>query len=53
MAESFEYLDNILRDCAKDKVQKKSCRGIQQIREAGRRKKKPFFFLRKLLRKNT
>ena len=25
MAESFENLDNILRDQAKDKVQKKSC----------------------------
>ena len=42
MAESFEYLDNILRCWAKDKVQKKSCRGIEQIREAGRRKIKPF-----------
>jgi len=51
MAESFENLDNILRDCAKDKVQKKSCRGIQQIREAGRRKKKPFFFFKKMTQK--
>ena len=41
-AESFENLDNILRDCSKDKVQKKSCRGIEQVREAGRRKINPF-----------
>ena len=44
MAENFENLDNILRDWAKDKVQKKSCRGIKQAREAGRRKIKPFLF---------
>ena len=42
MAESFENLDNILRDWANDKVQKKSCRDIEQVREAGRRKIKPF-----------
>ena len=40
MAESFENLDNILPDWAKDKVQKKSCRGIEQVQEAGMRKKK-------------
>ena len=34
MAESFENLDTILRDWAKDKVQKKSCRGIEKVREA-------------------
>jgi len=34
MAENFNNLDNILRDWAKDKVQKKSCRGIEQVREA-------------------
>ena len=34
MAESFENLDNVLHDWAKDKVQKKSCRGIEQEREA-------------------
>ena len=34
--------DNILRDWAKDKVQKKSCRSIEQVREAGKRKIKPF-----------
>ena len=34
MAESFENLDNILRDWAKDKVQK----SLEQVREAGRRK---------------
>ena len=39
MAESFENLDNILRDWAKDKVQKSL---EQQVREAGRRKIKPF-----------
>jgi len=45
MAESFENLDSILRDWAKDKVQKKrSCRGIEQVQEAGRRKIKPFRF---------
>ena len=31
MAESFENLDNILRDWAKDKGQKKSCRGIENF----------------------
>ena len=30
--------DNILRDWAKDK----SCRSIEQVREAGKRKIKPF-----------
>jgi len=42
MEESFENLDNILRDWAKDKVQKTSCGGIEQVREAGRGKTKPF-----------
>ena len=42
MAESFENLDNILRDWANDKVAKKSCRGIEQVWEAERRKIKPF-----------
>ena len=42
MAESIENYDNILRDWTKDKVQKKSCRGIEQVREARRRKIKPF-----------
>ena len=42
MAESFENYDNILRDWTKDKVQKKSCRGIEQVREARRIKIKPF-----------
>ena len=32
MAESFEKLDNILGDLAKDRVQKKSFRGIEQVR---------------------
>ena len=44
MAESFENQDNILRDWAKDKVQKKSYLGIEQVREARKRirKIKPF-----------
>ena len=42
MAESFEKYDNILRDWAKDKAQKESCRGIEQVREAKKRKIKPF-----------
>ena len=41
MAESFENLDNILLGWAKDKL-KKSWRGIEQFREAGRRKIKQF-----------
>jgi len=44
MAESFENLDNILRDWGKDKLQKTPCRAIEQLREAGRRKIKPFLF---------
>ena len=42
MTQIFENYDNILRDWAKDKVQKKSCRGIEQVREARKRKIKPF-----------
>ena len=42
MTESFENLDNILRDSAKDKLQKKFCRDVEQDREARRRKIKPF-----------
>ena len=45
MEESFENLDNILqilRDWSKEKGQKRSCRGIEQIRKAGRGKIKPF-----------
>jgi len=34
MAESFENLDDILHDWAKDKNKKKYCRGIDQVREA-------------------
>ena len=40
MAERFENLDNILRDWAKDKVQKSG--GIEQVREDRKRKIKPF-----------
>ena len=42
MAKMFENLDNILRDLTKDKVQEKSRRGIEQVREARRRKIKSF-----------
>ena len=42
MAESFENKDNILRDWAKDKVQKEFCRGIELVVEARKRKTKPF-----------
>ena len=42
MVKGFENLDNTLRGWAKDKVQKKSCRGIEQVQEAERRKIKPF-----------
>ena len=41
MTESFENLANILRDWANDR----SCRGIEQVQEAGRRKQNPFLFL--------
>ena len=42
MAKSFDNLDIILRNWAKDKVQKKSCRGIEQVREARTRRINPF-----------
>ena len=42
MAESFENKDNILRDWAKGKVQKRFCRGIELVLEARKRKIKPF-----------
>jgi len=42
MAESFENLDNILREWAQENVEKRSCRGCEQVREAGRRKKTTF-----------
>ena len=42
MAKRFENLDNILRDWAKDKVQKSLCRGLEQVRETRKRKMKPF-----------
>jgi len=44
MAESFKNVDNILRDWANDKVQKKSCPGTEQVREEGGRTIKPFLF---------
>ena len=41
MAERFQNLDNILRDWAKDKVQKSLVEALNgKVREAGRRKKK-------------
>ena len=42
MMERFENLENILSDWAKNKGTKKSCRGIEQVRNAGWRKIKPF-----------
>ena len=45
VAESFENLDNILHDWAKDKNKKKYCWSIEQVREARKRKIKPFSFL--------
>ena len=43
MAESFENSNNILRDWAKDEVQK-SYRGIGQVREGRKQKIKLFLF---------
>ena len=40
MAERFQNLGNILS--GKRQGKKKSCRGIEQVRKAGRRKIKPF-----------
>ena len=42
MAEIFEKLDNISRDWAKAKFQKRLAEAFKQVREAGRRKTKPF-----------
>ena len=42
MAESLEKLDNILRDWAKAKLQKRLAEAFKQVREAGRRTTKPF-----------
>ena len=42
MAERFENKDNILRDWEKIRYVKRSCRGNKQVREARRRKIKPF-----------
>ena len=42
MTERFESWDNILCDWAKDRGTKKSCRGIEQVREARKGKIKPF-----------
>jgi len=48
MAESFENLDNILHDWAKDKVQESLVQALNRYQEyslAGRRNIKPFFVL--------
>ena len=45
MAESFENLDNILHDWAKDKVQESLVQSLNRYQKhslAGRRKRKPF-----------
>ena len=42
MAESFENLENILPDWANENLEKKSCQGCGQVREAGRGKKNMF-----------
>ena len=47
MAESFENLDNILHDWAKDKVQENLVQALNRYQKhslAGRRKIKPFMF---------
>ena len=47
MAESFENLDNVLHDWAKDKVQKRLVEALNRYEKhslAGRRKIKPFLF---------
>ena len=51
MAGSFQKLDNILRGWAKDKVQKKSCRGIEQVPEEGRKSIKQFLLEKDLKKK--
>ena len=45
MALRFENLCHILHDWAKEKIWKKFCSCIEQVREAGRRKKKTVSFL--------
>ena len=49
--ESFENLDNVLRDWANNKVAETSCRGIEQVQEAERRKIKPFLSLKMIQKK--
>jgi len=47
MAESFENLDNILHDWAKDKAQESLVQALNRYQKhsvAGRRKIKPFLF---------
>ena len=53
MTESFQNFDDILRHWEKHSGTKKSCLGCKQVQEAGKRKKRPFLFLLKLLKKNT
>ena len=42
VAESFENLDNVSRDWAKDKGQKSRAEALNRFRKAGRGKIKPF-----------
>ena len=45
VVESFDTLDNILRDWAKDKVQKKVLSSIDQVRLSRKKKKKAISLL--------
>jgi len=50
MAESFQNLDNILHDWAKDKNKKSIVKALNRYEKhsiAGKRKRKPFSFLEK------
>ena len=44
MAESFENLDNILRDWAKDKVQKSIVEALNRYEKQEEERKSRFFF---------
>ena len=52
MAESFENLDNILRDCAKDKVQKSLVEVLNRYEKQEDERQSRFHF-RKWLKKYT
>jgi len=56
MAESFENLDNIIHDWAKDKNKKnivEALNSYEKLSLAGKKKDKAVFFLRKWHRKNS